>query len=356
MSLTLSHFSGPDLSLRVMLSLKLFFDERIRLATPYGPQYQALWEAARQASDGGKKIRPALLIGTYQELGGDDTENAVQAATAFELLHTAFLLHDDVIDRDLIRRGRPNLIGAFASGAADRGVGSADAQLWGQASAILAGDLLIHSAQMMVASLAIPEARRAAMLDLLDRCVFVTAAGEHADVAFSSQVESPELPAVLAMTEHKTACYSFEGPLKAAAILADSGGFVLRTLGEFGRRVGIAFQLRDDLLGVFGDEAATGKSSTSDLREGKVTALLAYARLSIHQRELNELLARPQLTDADHAHLRSLVEQSGARSFVEKLIADHTEQALTLLESVDLPGNLRLRLRQVARDAAQRSV
>lgn len=354
MSLTIDRTTGIDRVDDVERRLGAFFDEREAMALSHGLQYVALWREARRAAEGGKKLRPALVVGTYRALGGTQAADAVQLATAFELLHTAFLLHDDVIDRDTIRRGRPNLAGAFAGDAAGRGVAAADATRWGQASAILAGDLLIHAAQSMVARLGIDEARRLALLDLLDACVFVTAAGELGDVAYSMGVERPELPDVLAMAESKTANYSFAGPLRAGAILAGADARTQRSLGEFGRLVGVAFQLRDDVLGVFGTERVTGKSANSDLREGKLTSLMLYGLGRSDGAALRVLMGGPNPTDDDCRAMRWLLERCGARSYVESLIADHVDRALETLAAANLPNELASELHEVARRAFDR--
>ena len=354
MNSILSPPSGLDEAKAVATRIDQFFDERVEMAAVHGGQYRSLWQAARKASEGGKKLRPALVVSTYQEFGGNDIGDAVHVATAFELLHTAFLLHDDVIDRDTVRRGRLNLVGAFAEDAAERGATENDAMLWGQASAILAGDLLIYSAQSIVARLMIAENQRTALLDLFDRCVFVTAAGELADVAFATHVENPELSDVFAMSEHKTASYSFAGPLQAGATLAGAREDELHTLGEFGRMVGTAFQLRDDVLGVFGTELVTGKSVISDLRAGKITPLIAYAHSSRYGDELKHILARPEISDADGEVMRGLLEQCGARNFVEGMIGDYAHRAMDLIESSSLPDGLRSRLLDVAQHATVR--
>ncbi|WP_111718690.1 polyprenyl synthetase family protein [Homoserinimonas sp. OAct 916] len=354
MQVSFEPHASIDVDAEIQRSIDSFFDQRIEIAQGLGGQYGALWQAARQASEGGKKLRPALVVSVYREFAGNQITHAVSAATAFELLHTAFLMHDDVIDQDTVRRGRLNIVGSFAEVAADRGASNADALLWGQASAILAGDLLIQAAQSTLARLPICENQRLALLDLFDHCVFVTAAGELADVAFATGAESPDLTDVLAMAEQKTASYSFEGPLQAGAILADAGPDALKALGEFGRLVGTAFQLRDDILGVFGDEQVTGKSVVSDLRAGKITALVAYALRSNHADDLKQLLARAEGVDADGDVVRGILEQCGARSFVEGLIADHVHRAIELLETPALPASLQIKLRDVARRATER--
>lgn len=252
MTLTLSPFSPAECVAAVATRMADFFESKEALGGRYGARYAELWAAARHSSEGGKKFRPALVVNSYQSLGGDRQDDVVVVATAFELLHTAFLLHDDVIDGDTVRRGRLNLAGALSASASRAGARESAAARWGEAAAILAGDLLLHAAQAQIARLNTSEVTRSALLDLLDECLFVTAAGELADVAFSTGTESPGFSDVLSMTGWKTARYSFQAPLQAGAVLAGASGAILTALGEYGDHIGLAFQLRDDILGVFG--------------------------------------------------------------------------------------------------------
>jgi geranylgeranyl pyrophosphate synthase len=351
----LTDFAGTGVHEAVQDHLDAFFTDRIGLATAYGDNYRLLWEAARSASRGGKMFRPALVVGVYRDLGGTDDDSALHIASAFELLHTAFLLHDDVIDCDLVRRGVPNLAGSFAADASARGATDAAAQTWGQASAILAGDLLIQAAQGFLARLDARSEIRSELLDLFDRSIFVTAAGELADVAFSSGVRLPSLVDVMAMTEQKTASYSFEAPLKAGAILAGADGDMLTILGEFGRLVGVAFQLRDDQLGVFGDADVTGKSVINDLRNRKETPLIAHARSTSRWPQIEEALYDLETSDADGSGVRTALEECGARTFIDSLIDDHVTRAKSLLDESSLPPVLVGHLRDVAGHAAVRA-
>ncbi|MBG6237498.1 geranylgeranyl diphosphate synthase type II [Mycetocola sp. CAN_C7] len=355
MTSVLTDFAGTDVHDAVQNRLDDFFDERISLASAYGDNYRLLWEAAREASTGGKRFRPALVVGVYRDLGGIDIDSALRVATAFELLHTAFLLHDDVIDQDLVRRGVPNLVGSFAADATELGATPAAARTWGEASAILAGDLLIQAAQGFIARLTVRDDIRSRLLDLFDRSVFVTAAGELADVAFSARVRVPSLADVMAMTEQKTASYSFEAPLKAGAILAGAGTDTLEVLGEFGRLAGIAFQLRDDQLGVFGDAAVTGKSVINDLRNGKETPLIAHARSTAEWPRIAEALGDPDLSDEVGLLVRATLEECGARTFVDTLIDDHVSRAVDHVDGSSLPETLTAHLREVARHAVVRA-
>ncbi|WP_431247695.1 polyprenyl synthetase family protein [Leifsonia xyli] len=336
--------------------LARFFAERITAASAYDRSYRRLWESARDAAQGGKRIRPRFVLTAFRGLGGTDVEAARTAAVAYELLHTAFLLHDDVIDGDTVRRGRPNVTGAFSAEAVARGADRGRARRWGEAGAILAGDLLLHAASSVLARVQADEWTRERLFEILDHGVFVTAAGELADVALAERLgpDAPALEDVLAMTEHKTAAYSVSGPLMTGALLAGAGEDALPPLAEYGRLVGIAFQLGDDLLGVFGSEDVTGKSIVSDLRQGKETSLIAYARGTARWEDVAPSLGRDDLAPHEAGRLAALLEECGARRFVERLLAEHVDRAVALLDTPAVPSALSEPLTDVARSCIGR--
>ncbi|WP_345761096.1 polyprenyl synthetase family protein [Diaminobutyricibacter sp. McL0608] len=337
-----------DLMDDVERRLAEFFADRVAEASVYGTEYEQLWWAASRASGGGKRTRPALVLVAHRGLDGVDAEAAVDLAVAFELLHTAFLLHDDIIDGDEVRRGVPNLAGEFGADARRRAIGDTKAEQWARTGAILAGDLLIHYSQSLVARLDIDSSTRTALLDLLDRSVFVTAAGELADVSYGIGMSDALLTDVIAMAERKTAAYSFEAPLVAGALLAGADRACIDALGEYGRRLGIAFQLGDDLLGTFGDEAITGKSVSGDLRGGKRTPIISYARGSDDWPQIDRLLGRPDLSGDEVDILRAALERCGARAFVESLVATYAREALAALDVPAVPAGLAVRLEPFA--------
>lgn len=326
--------------------------ERVRARSkPHARVHDQLWDELARALEGGKRIRPDLVLRTHDELGGHHDEAALDVAAAFELLHTAFLLHDDVIDQDTTRRGAPNVIGAFAKAGRNRG---GDAVAWGQAAGILGGDLLVQAANGVMARLVIDRPRHERLLDLFEETVAVTVAGELQDVGLTAGMVAPVLPDVLAMTHGKTAHYSFRAPVQAGAILAGAGEATLAALDEYGRNAGIAFQLRDDLLGVFGDPAQTGKSTSTDLRRATMTPLVAYALQTDVRDELRAVLGMDAAA-ADDARARDLLERCGARDAVHALIAEHVEAARRALATPDVPARLREHLMALATIAGERA-
>jgi geranylgeranyl diphosphate synthase type II len=311
-------------------------------AVALGPGYERLWNALVEACAGGRRFRPALVERTHEALGGKLTEPVAQVGAAVELLHTAFVVHDDVIDGDHVRRGRPNVSGTFAAHAAAAGTDAERTRTYADTAGILAGDLALVAAVRTVASCGAPAPVVERLLDLLEATVHVTAAGELADVELGLGLADHPLPLgdVITVGEHKTAVYSFQLPLQAGALLAGADDDVVAALREAGRLVGIGFQLVDDLKGVFGDPAVTGKVGPGDLREGKYTALVAHARSTSAWPSLTTFVGDRHLDDAGVTRARELLTTCGSRAFVEALAGDYLSAARRRASEAGLPGRL----------------
>ncbi|GEA85380.1 polyprenyl synthetase family protein [Cellulomonas gelida] len=311
---------------------------------------RALWAAAGDATRGGRGVRPHLLRVAYASLGGTDETACAQLADAVELLHAAFVVHDDVIDHDDVRRGRPNVSGTFTARAVDAGASGSAARGYGRAAGILAGDLALVAATRSFATVPARPEVVADLLALLDRTVALSAAGELHDVRLALQVDEPRVADTLAVAELKTAVYSFSLPLSAGAILAGATTATVAALDRVGRLVGTAFQLHDDLLGVFGDEARTGKSALSDLREGKVTALVAHARTTPAWPQVAPAFGDPALTPRRAREVREHLERCGSRAFVTDLVDEHLTAAQSLARDAGLPEAVLRSLRTLVDD------
>lgn len=304
--------------------------------------HRDLWSAFTRSVEGGKRFRPALLIAAHRELGGHRHAAAIQVGAAIELLHTAFVVQDDVIDGDLVRRGVPNLSGTFAQDAQRRGASPLGARRYGDAAGILGGDLGLLAAFRAVTRCDAPAPVIERLLDLLESTVHASAAGELADVRLQLGVgrTSAALEDALAVAELKTAVYSFQLPLHAGALLADATPEQLSALDEIGGLLGIGFQLFDDLLGVFGEESRTGKSNLGDLREGKRTALLAHASTTPEWSELQTLVGRDDLGPEEGRRARALLTRSGSRAWTEDLARWHLTTAVESAARHTLPATL----------------
>jgi len=310
---------SEERQLQVDAVLARFFSLAKNRAAAFGEQYVQLWQILENNTIGGKRFRPRMVMAAYQALGGTDVEAAAYVGAAFELLHTAFIVHDDVIDRDFTRRGAPNISGSYRDMATAAGRSQRIAEHSGISAAVIAGDLALFNCYRLIDRSGVVDVTRARLIEVMDDALFASAAGELIDVDFSIAAEVPRVDDILTMERLKTAVYSFECPLQAGAILAGASEEVVATLGDFGREIGIAYQIVDDLLGVFGTEAETGKTTIGDLREGKRTVMIAYATSTAEWQDVTHLHGSEDLDEAGAEQIRSVLVSSGAKSFTEGL-------------------------------------
>jgi geranylgeranyl diphosphate synthase type II len=334
--------------------LQRFFSLSKKRAAPLGAHYEHLWGLLERNTQGGKRFRPRMVMAAYEGLGGDDRDAAAYVGAAFELLHTALIVHDDVIDRDFVRRGIPNISGAYRDHAVDRGVSVEIAEHRGVSAAVIAGDLALFNAYRLIDKSGVGSPVRERLLDVLDEAMFTSAAGELIDVDFSIDPDMPLVDDILTMERLKTAVYSFESPLQAGAILAGAPESTVATLGEFGRDIGIAYQIVDDVLGVFGEEEATGKTTIGDLREGKRTVMIAFACSTPAWARLCELIGKADLSLDEASEARLLLIECGARAFAEDLARGYANRALARLAEPHIPSALRDELHPVAETVLKR--
>ncbi|MCL3859728.1 polyprenyl synthetase family protein [Actinotalea sp. K2] len=330
----------PDPPQLVDVLLRDELETARRRAEAFGPEYALIWSEIDRSVRGGKRFRSSIVLRTHDALGGRCLEAAVLVAAGFELLHTAFLIHDDLIDRDTVRRGAPNLAATLRNVSLALGADEDRARRWSDASAVLAGDLALSRAHRLIASVDIPGRQRMQLLDLLDETLLVSAGGELADTAFGLGLHLPTLDEAILVCESKTAMYSFRAPLRAGAVLAGAGDDVLVELDDIGRLLGRAFQLVDDLLGVFAPEEKIGKSNVSDLREGKHTALILHARTLPVWDELESNLGREDLDQVTAARMRWALAHSAAPVRVEEQVREDLDDVIARLTRRPLPPEM----------------
>lgn len=328
--------------------LERFFSLAKKRAEPFGVQYVELWQTLETNTIGGKRFRPRMVMAAYQSLGGDDLEAAACIGAAFELLHTALIVHDDVIDNDFVRRGAPNISGTYRDLAREQGASPAAAEHRGLSAAVIAGDLALFNAYRLIDRSGVADHVRHRLIEIMDEALFASAAGELIDVDFSTASSMPRVDDILTMERLKTAVYSFECPLQAGAVLAGASEEVVATLGEFGREIGIAYQIVDDVLGVFGEEIQTGKTTIGDLREGKRTVMISYATSTQEWDSIEPLIGKHDLTEEEAERVRGVLVSSGARSFANGLARYYGNRALARLAEPHIPEALRLELHPVA--------
>ncbi|MEV8368796.1 polyprenyl synthetase family protein [Microbacterium sp. NPDC064584] len=308
-------------------------------ANELGGGFSDLGDAVTRATSGGKRLRPALVAASFSAFGGseDDTDAVYAVAAAFELLHTAFVVHDDVIDHDTVRRGIPNVGGEFRDRARRRGADEQGSVVLGDAAAILAGDLLLHEASRLIALADVPAPVRAGLFGLLDDAIYVSAAGELADVENAVTPDYAEAEAIFDATFNKTAVYSFSAPLCAGALLAGATPDAIAALDAEGGRLGLAFQLVDDMIGAFGSAAQAGRDEGGDLRESKRTPLIALARESTTWSRVNDALAVAHTGPIAVREAQRALEESGARASLRSLIDDTLGSVRSAVEDPSFP-------------------
>lgn len=320
----------------------------------HGDGARALASAIARSAEGGKRFRPLLVVAAFDTLRGDDARRPAlyQVAAAFELLHTAFVVHDDVIDHDLERRGVANVAGEFRARGLEQGADATGAALLGDAAGILAGDLLLHEASRLVALADLPTGVRSDLLRLVGDAVLVSAAGELADVENAVSAGEVDAETILRTTHDKTAVYSFSAPLEAGAVLAGADGPVRAALERFGQRLGLAYQLVDDLIGAFGSAEQSGKDEGCDLREAKKTHLIVLARETESWPEVSEALALAHTGPVAIRAAQRALSESGARARLEDLVCDTLDEARAIASASTLPDDCKAMLYDLV-DAVQ---
>ncbi|MEV4560809.1 polyprenyl synthetase family protein [Kitasatospora sp. NPDC049285] len=294
--------------------------------------------------NGGKRVRPQLCVIGWLAGGGDPAPPArvVQVAASLEMFHAFALIHDDVMDRSATRRGRPSIHRALAAlhGADVNGADVPGADRIGENGAVLVGDLALVWSDELLAGAALTADQQARTRPVIDAMRAEVMYGQYLDVvAGTAPADDTERP--LTVIRYKTARYTVERPLQLGAALAGGGPAVAAALTDYALPIGEAFQLRDDLLGVFGSPDETGKSSLDDLREGKHTLLLALAlqRADADQRDtLHTLVGDPELDEEDATRVRAVLEATGARTAIERRIDERRAEALAALVAAPIPA------------------
>ncbi len=307
-----------------------------------------LVEAIAGLVRGGKRLRAILAGWGWRGAGGAaDDHRIVDAAVGLELFQAAALIHDDILDRSDTRRGAPSIHRAFATRHRQAGWRQ-DPEHFGTSAAILTGDLCLALSEEVFAGAADATGSPATGRAMFNQMRFEVMAGQYLDVL--DEVEVPGEDPAEALTRartvlrYKSARYSVVHPLNLGGALADPQGAPLAHYEAFSLPLGEAFQLQDDLLGVFGDPKVTGKPAGDDLREGKRTELVAHALdlLAPDQvKDLEDSLGDPDLTPESVARLQALLQESGARSRVEAEVSTLGAQALDALDLMPVDDAVR---------------
>jgi geranylgeranyl diphosphate synthase type I len=341
----------------IQSSLDSFVDDQAARLEPLGDDAARLVQAARGSVSGGKRFRASFCFWGFRAARSDvpDEPALLRAAAALELLHASALVHDDYMDSSDTRRGRPAPHRAFESLHRAEGWSGTPGQ-YGAAAAILLGDLLLCWSDEMLRRCGLPHDVVREALGFFDTTRSEVITGQFLDVSVQAR-GSCDVEQAMRVLRYKSAKYSVERPLHVGAALAGAGPDVLEALTRFGLPLGEAFQLRDDLLGVYGDPDVTGKPAGDDLTEGKRTVLVALTLQQASAADAKRLdgALGSRLTTAEVQELRRIIEDSGAHAEVERRIEELTRRSLAALEDAPLTDVARGVLRQLAAAATQRA-
>lgn len=360
---------SDDFRAAVSHAIDSFLDHQAPILADLHPATAPLIERARLFTDGGKRLRPAFCAWAWAAVADTlEVPDAVaRAAASLDVLHVSALVHDDVMDASDYRRGVPAAHRQFEADHSEAGW-RGDPEQFGRAGAILLGDLLLVWSEEMFrrSGLTTDELERGR--PHLEAVRTEVTAGQYLDVlaqardpyAISRTKEGREQLADLVKTvvTWKSASYTIRRPLLLGAAIAGADAVQLGALTSFAQPLGRAFQYRDDVLGIYGDESLTGKDSGEDLRVGKLTLLAAEAfgrSTDEDAAELATLFGNPDLDAAGVARARELIDASGAREAVEEEIRREFDLALAALASAELSEEGRVGLTALAKLAVRRA-
>ena len=311
---------------------------------------------------GGKRLRPLFAYWGWRGArvtgsgAGEDDAAVLRAVAALEFVHASALVHDDVMDSAQTRRGRPATHVGFTGRHADGGL-DGDGDLFGTGAAILVGDLALVWSDELLRCSGISEAALSRARAVWDTMRTEVTAGQYLDLLRAAGgLPGPE--GALTVARYKSAGYTVQRPLQLGVAIAGAGPRTTEACTAIGLPLGEAFQLRDDVLGVFGDPEVTGKSADDDLREGKQTLLVALTEEATDDAGralLTRLLGNQEADSADFDALRQLIVRTGARDLVERRITEQTELARRAIGEAPLSDDARAALDALAVAATSRS-
>ncbi len=311
--------------------------------------------------DSGKRLRPLFAYAGYLASGGSESDAVIKAVASLELLQACALIHDDLMDASDTRRGKPSMHRHFESIHRTEEL-SGSAQHYGESAAILLGDLALVWSDQMFHSAALEPSALLRALSVHDEMRVELMAGQFLDI-HEQALATQSVARSLKIARFKSGKYTVERPLHFGLALATDDAHHRQTMADifsdFGLPLGEAFQLRDDLLGVFGDPAVTGKPAGDDLREGKRTVLMAmtHDRANEHQ----EAVIATHFGDADLdlagvEAIRTIISDTGAQTHVEELIEKLTMTALEALNREEISPSAHALLTELANISIRRSI
>ncbi len=330
-------------------ALSAYLTSKVSQAKDIDPAYGELWQSIQTlVLSGGKRLRPFILLSIFSAYTSDNTDDILPAALSAELIHQAMLIHDDIIDRDDTRYGTKNISGSYLDHYAHLVTDPSERRHYATSSALLAGDLLISDAFQLLQEITAAKDTIDRLQEQLNAAIFGVVAGEFLDTEAAFKKLAGAHPQTIAL--YKTASYSFIMPLTMGAILSGAPQQDQKLLRQFGELLGIAYQMRDDILGSYGDSTVTGKSSEGDIREGKRTFLTDefLRRASDEQKQQFHQAYGVTHASTDAIEVcRQVLKASGAVDAVEAEILSYADQAAAIIAQLTISDRDKANLRHL---------
>ncbi len=293
----------------------------------------------------GKRIRPILFVIGYSSLCSRKAKNLYESALAIELLHDFMLIHDDIIDKSDTRRGKPSMH-KMLEGILKK---HKNIKFNGQDLAIVIGDVLYAIAIDAFLSIKEEPKRKEVALKNFIKAAICTGSGEFIELLGGiKSIDEIKKSDIYKIYDYKTAFYTFACPLSTGAILAGASQSEITKLSQYGMQVGRAFQIKDDIIGIFGDEKKIGKSTLSDLQEAKKTILIWHAYNNSKAKDkktIKAILSKGKVTKSDLAAIQKIIIESGSLDFSRNEINKLIKNATDLIQSSKMRKNYQVFLR-----------
>ncbi len=340
--------------------LRSICESTISEAEAIDPVYAQLLEVVRDLLlRSGKRLRPYLAYLAYRGSGGHADDSFMPVAASLELFHNFLLIHDDIMDRDLVRHGGLNVAGTYYDVFRRRHLSDPEAYHHAQSYALMAGNASCALGLAAITGSDFAAEPKLAALTKVNRMLFEEMGGQLTNVSVSIPGAQPATAdQLLKIARYKTAAYSFITPLQVGAIFAGAPGPVGEQLLKFGESLGIAFQLADDLLGVYGDEATLGKPIYSDMREGKHTLLIHYAfelATPTQAKALRTVWGHTESGAPELETVKTVLHDAGAHQKVASMAESYLQSALATLVHAPLSGPAKAALDDIAQFSVRRN-
>jgi len=296
------------------------------------PHIKFLLDNITCIASSGKRLRGAFLYYSYLMHGGKDLDEALRMTAFIELIHSYLLVHDDIMDNADLRRGSFTIHKLYAD--KYKNADKVDPRHFGEGVALCAGDILCHVGLQILTQSKFPAEYKLKAFELLHYKLTEVGYGQTLDT-LGQVIEGVDEDYVLKVHYYKTGTYTYENPIHIGATLARGNDVDYKALSEYAIPAGIAFQLQDDILGMYGDEERLGKPADSDLKEGKTTLLIVYAldHATKDQRKiLDRTLGNPNVTAKDLALVRNVIIDTGSLDYSKKVALKLVTKAKTALK------------------------